>query len=222
MSLQGLYLQAHALANACLTRTQQTTDRWLLQIYNTEKEYYGNHPTAYNQWLVNRSYFKQSLTEIRSSVKGEFQAVMNHHLDPKNVFSEQNLKECRRFADEAFIASSKCTSCLVDYARKLCKHSETLTGSPPCKYDVVGLGSMARGEATPYSDLEFGYIFERKQADDYFVRLAMAMYFTLNNLGETPLKGFYLPEFIDNYGQKGREKLTRSRSILCLSSTSIK
>lgn len=57
-----------------------------------------------------------------------------------------------------------------------------------------------------YSDLEFGYITERKNDNEYFVKLAMTMYFTLNNFGETPLKGFYIEEPIDNYCQENEER----------------
>ena len=73
-----------------------------------------------------------------------------------------------------------------------------MVGPPPAEYIVIGLGSLARGEATPFSDLEFAYIVETHPESDYFLRLAMQTYFTINNLGETPLKELYISELCEN------------------------
>ena len=190
------------MANACLKRDPEKAEKWLKLIHRTEEAYYRQHPTPYDDWLLQRKRFTELLAGIRAEVKADFNSLMEYQLDSQNVFSEANMDTCRKFATDAFGASSKCTNRMIKFASEICQHAEALIGSPPCRYDVVGLGSMARGEATPYSDLEFSYIVEKTEFNDYFVNLAMAAYFTLNNLGETPLKGFYLVELIDNPGQK--------------------
>lgn len=57
----------------------------------------------------------------------------------------------------------------------------------PCSYAAVAIGSLARGESTPYSDLEFLFLIEKsnKQAKSFFHDLAIAVYFVIGNLGET-------------------------------------
>jgi len=190
------------VANACLKRDPENEEKWLKVIYNTEEAYYRQRLNPYNDWVLQRRRLTELLADIRAKVKADFDSVMEYQLDSHNVFSDANIKTCCMFATDAFASSSECTNRLINFAKDICRHAEALIGSPPCRYDVVGLGSMARGEATPYSDLEFGYIVEVSEFSDYFVKLAMATYFTLNNLGETPLKGFYLEEMIDNSAQK--------------------
>jgi hypothetical protein len=63
----------------------------------------------------------------------------------------------------------------------------------------VGLGSVAKGEATPYSDLEYAFIVE--QDDEYFEKLAVDSYFRIGNLGESPLKTFDIDELKVTKGQ---------------------
>ena len=36
----------------------------------------------------------------------------------------------------------------------LVKECEAMLGKPPCKYAIIALGSVARMEATPFSDLD--------------------------------------------------------------------
>jgi len=189
------------VANACLKCDPDNEEKWLKLIYSAEEAFYGQNPTLYNDWLLQRRQFMESLVDIRSEVKADFDSLVKYQLDSQNIFSEANLETCCGFAIDAFAASEECTNRLIKFAREICRHVELLVGTPPCRYDIIGLGSMARGEATPYSDLEFSYIVEMTGFSDYFLKLAMATYFTLNNLGETPLKGFYLEEFIDNSGQ---------------------
>ena len=55
---------------------------------------------------------------------------------------------------------------------------------PPCDFDAVAIGSIARGEATPYSDLEYLFLVDR-QTDEvirYFELLAVTSYFVIGNI----------------------------------------
>ena len=74
---------------------------------------------------------------------------------------------------------------------KILQHCIKMIDCPqPCKFTAVASGSLAKGEATPYSDLEFMVLVE-KNTDlliKYFELLAMSVYFMIGNLQETPLK----------------------------------
>lgn len=60
-------------------------------------------------------------------------------------------------------------------------------GPPPAPMAVVSLGSASRGEASPYSDIEFGIVLDRpadQAMQDYTAALSHMMRFQVANLGE--------------------------------------
>lgn len=79
---------------------------------------------------------------------------------------------------------------------RLYEESERVIGtSPPCKYSVIGLGSIALKQATPYSDFEFAILAENEdykahtdpRVSQYFKHLTHLVHFTVINLGETKI-----------------------------------
>ncbi len=61
-------------------------------------------------------------------------------------------------------------------------------GKPPCKFSVVTLGSMAREECGPVTDLEIGFLIEEKTVENYkyFHQLSQKLSDRLFLLGEHP------------------------------------
>lgn len=91
---------------------------------------------------------------------------------------------------------------------------------PPCNYAILGLGSFARKEATPYSDLEWAILMEdmvdtwkqlgndnyeelgrfyNQQYKSYFRQLADLMYVKVTSLGETILPSLAIPSLNSQY-----------------------
>ncbi|MEO1219020.1 MAG: tetratricopeptide repeat protein [Bacteroidota bacterium] len=75
------------------------------------------------------------------------------------------------------------------FLARLYLESEQELGPAPCKYTVMGLGSMALQQMTPYSDLEFALLMEKcsdsESARLYFEHLTHLVNFRVINLGET-------------------------------------
>ncbi|KAF6034544.1 hypothetical protein EB796_007152 [Bugula neritina] len=115
-------------------------------------------------------------------------------LDIDNVFSDDNLKTSNRLSKDVFVNSEKCSKEFVEFSGSIIGSSrELLRGcqvEPPCAFAVVALGSVARGEATPYSDLEYAFLIENDKEKNYFTQLAVDTYFRITNLNESPLKTF--------------------------------
>ena len=77
----------------------------------------------------------------------------------------------------------------------LAKYCENVMGKPPCKFAIVGMGSLARKEITPYSDFEHIIVLEemsKEKASDekslnYFKWFSVIFHIVLINLQETIL-----------------------------------
>ena len=86
--------------------------------------------------------------------------------------------------------SVECTQRMLQFSGRIMSESvKLLTIKPPCPFTVVAIGSMARGEATPYSDLEYIFLIEEKTQEtlSYFRSMAITSYFLIGNLRETKL-----------------------------------
>ena len=86
---------------------------------------------------------------------------------------------------------------------KLYKEAEKELGDAPCKYAVMGCGSLALQHITPYSDFEFAILTEDVDHDSkpeirkYFKHLTSLVHFEVINLGETLGKyGWYLGDLV--------------------------
>ncbi|WP_194847288.1 putative nucleotidyltransferase substrate binding domain-containing protein [Candidatus Neptunochlamydia vexilliferae] len=64
-----------------------------------------------------------------------------------------------------------------------------ILGEPPCQYDFRAMGSMAREEMCPYSDLEWFILIEHKMHTPYFQRFIELLELLIISLGETTTTG---------------------------------
>ena len=120
------------------------------------------------------------------------------------IHKEGMTKEEERKAEETFIKGSEklfgeITEGMKQFMARLYKECEQELGPAPCKYTVIGMGSMALQHITPYSDLELAIIMETpkdkataKRFRDYLRKLTHLFHLRIINLGETvvPVKRY--------------------------------
>jgi tetratricopeptide (TPR) repeat protein len=112
------------------------------------------------------------------------------------------------YIDESALLFKEIAEGMEGYLAGIYKAAEEIIGPAPCNYAVIGLGSMALRQMTPYSDLECAILTEnddyRQSGEqlirDYFKNLSHLVHFMIINLGETtiPLSsyGVNLDKFI--------------------------
>ncbi|MEM7382815.1 MAG: tetratricopeptide repeat protein [Bacteroidota bacterium] len=153
------------------------------------------------------------LEAFRADVKPRSAKLVN---DLEAVLSDPDSSaEAIKLAEEAYIQGSKAlfgeiAQWMGAFPAKLYQESELALGQAPCKYTVMGLGSMALQQITPYSDLEFAILMEDAPDEDtaeawraHFRKLTHLVHFRVINLGETVLPFSEYNLSLDHLGKRG-------------------
>ena len=146
---------------------------------------------------------KSAFTQLRNEVD---QFLSNS----KSTESAQN--EITTKLEEDKISSiqsiqTKITDAYVRTMTNLCEYCENVMGKPPCQYTVTGMGSLAREEATPYSDFEHMITLEepnyRPQHLDYFRWYTLIFHIVILNVQETIIPALHVPTLNDKDSKLG-------------------
>ena len=193
------------MANACAVR--DPGDDRQKAVYEVEQLWYqGSHPlNSFEDHLEMIHAHKSHLGKFRGRTAQNLVTLDACHtnITSDDIFSESNMAASLAFVGTVFEMSKQCSSDFVALSRYIIQSSIDLIGAPPCPLAVIGLGSIARGEATPFSDLEYAFIV--KHDDEYFTKLAVDSYFRIANLGESPLKCFNIKELYCKDGKGNRQ-----------------
>lgn len=124
-----------------------------------------------------------SLQQIRTDLKSKVNELDS--IAEGQQMDSQSMKGIIVYSNDA----------MSDFVKKIVQISISfMNQSPPCDFSVVGIGSTGRGEATPFSDLEYIFLIENPEVWKYFERLAVMGYFLIGSLRETNLKSIAVDE----------------------------
>ena len=184
-----MYFQAHSLFNSCGARQPGNT-HWHRKAFTLQQKYWnGSQTFCYEEQKEFTERLLSELTEIRTNYRERLSDV--NLIDGKSRYA---------FCENVKFLSQNCTSDMLSVSHKVMQKSvDILKERPPCSFTAVAIGSMARGESTPYSDLEYLFLIESKtsEIERYFQRLAMTSYFLIGNLGETKLSYMAIDELTE-------------------------
>lgn len=157
-----------------------------------QRKFWGNRLLiTYEQHKAVSDHLKGELLSIRKEFREKIREPLRIALQFPSTFKNVDIKShITNFKASMSIVSVDCTQKMLEFAQKIMSESlNLLSEEPPCPFTVVAIGSMARGEATPYSDLEYIFLIKEKTPVTltYFQNLAVMSYFLIGNLRETKL-----------------------------------
>lgn len=177
------WVQAAKLLNSALAILEKNLDNAPFQTYLLSRLERIEALFLESKGLKTSSYCIGSVRNYRTWLK-----------NIRTLYVEQHQKN---------VPIQEITTFLTNSYRKLLGslilNSQELLGPPLTKWACVGMGSMARGEMCPYSDLEFAFLIDEKTENslNYFRTLAQLLELRIINLGESKF-----PIFAQLFGEK--------------------
>ena len=122
----------------------------------------------------------------------------------------------QEFYDRMKSISLRCSESMSEFASKIVGRSvDLLCHQPPCDFEVISIRSIARGEATPYSDLKYIFLIAQKTHETmpFFELLAFTAYFIIGYLGETKLSYMAIEELRSWFEDKSKNVFQNRRVV---------
>ena len=141
----------------------------------------------------------EKLKQVECFLRERCQA-QNDDIDPKiDELNRKRLATIREKLNEQFMkidSSSieeikkiyqETAAHIKEFTTDLLNQSIAILGPAPCAFSMIGLGSLAREEMTPYSDWEFAFLVEEETeaVKQYFRDLTYLIHFRVISLRET-------------------------------------
>ena len=181
LKLQSVCIfQAHTLYNSVYARTNGN-ETFQEKAFTLQTDYWGeNSNLSFTEQQKITHNLLGELETIRVSYREEFKSIDQFvkHFENENLQPgvRQEFYEMIKFISLSF------SQFMGEFAGRIIRESvQLLNIIPPCEFDAVAIGSVARGEATPYSDLEYLFLVKKKtpKTIQYFEMLALTSYFLI-------------------------------------------
>ena len=159
---------------------------WPVKAFQIQQQYWQSWSTmTYELHAEITQELKSKLKEIRV----KYQLKLKE-LGPNVKEIDCNVSK-QVFNQTMCTISSQCSEDIIQFAHNVMERSvSSLTKPPPCHFSVLLFGSLAKKEATSYSNLKYLFLVTEKSSEtvEYFEKLALTSYFLIGNLVETTLE----------------------------------
>ncbi|XP_078594145.1 uncharacterized protein LOC144871969 [Branchiostoma floridae x Branchiostoma japonicum] len=147
---------------------------------------------------------KMVLQSIREMTR-EALAVLNDNFNPYSpaLTQQQRMDMEKERCIGVQAVFKEVHEALRQFLRKLLSECFDALGDPPCGYTIIGLGSFARKEMTPYSDIEFAILVDDASdgVKQFFMNVSRYLHIKVLNLGETILPSVGIKSLNDFYSE---------------------
>ena len=180
-NVDSIKADLHRLCSQILKCAETTSDVNLIDISEEVQE----------KVRLMRKCVNDKLEELKCHDHDEVEQNMMHNLEEQKISDFKTLQQT---------ISSEYKN-IMKFVAKSCDDFLNI----PCRYTLVGMGSLAREEITPYSDFENIILLEdginKEQVVEYFRWYAVVFQIILINLGETIIPSVgskFLNNFLDD------------------------
>lgn len=219
----GLFISALARLQSCCNGELDTTERnsnkassQRSELLNLKAEVHavhtlfleeilGSQPAGLSDYYKKVEHRKKTLHQIRDACRTSIKAMDElPTVDPdeRDIAVElERVKHTQRVYAEIAKSMKEFVTNMVEDCVGI------MPSSPPCRYSILGLGSTAREEATPYSDLEFCILVENDKEDvlEYFTNLTNFLHLKVVELGETILPSLGIWSLNNYYSENSED-----------------
>ena len=155
---------------------------------------------------------KLSVEKMRKHVDQELRKISNvEEHESENIMDHQELNKVEAIES----LQNKVTADYTQIMANIANECEQIMGKPPCNFTIVGMGSLARKEITPYSDFEHVIVLgpnfdgQSEITLNYFRWYSVIFQIILVNLGETIIPSV-LNETNSKFGRWFYDDVTKS------------
>lgn len=134
---------------------------WPKKAFKVQRDYWkGTERISYQEQVALTHQLVSHLETIRYESKSRL--LDSHLTEPFDIGSNHSEDVPKaEFCSSVQAASQTCTEMMICLARTIMEASvKAQKVGPPCGFTAVAIGSLARGEATPYSDLEYLFLLD--------------------------------------------------------------
>ena len=149
---------------------------------------------------------KDDVDLMRIEVNGRLKNIQNYEKLNSTKPIDQQKAKIKSIKQIQLHITKKYKTLMKD----LSQYCEHVMGPPPCKFAVVGMGSLARNEITPYSDFEHIILLEKgedskcdKTCLEHFRWFTVIFHVIVLNLQETIISSLNIEYLNDKTGELG-------------------
>ena len=156
--------------------------------------------------LAQAKHIKSQINEMRRTTKNNLDTMNNFKHSDKvstaDLTNQQTLK-----INSIKQIQHQVTARYKQIMKTISKYCHDVMGPQPCKFAIVGMGSLARNEITPYSDFEHIILLENRESYEhhlkYFRWFSVIFHIIILNLQETIIPSLNVKHLNDKTAESG-------------------